>query len=78
MKQAARKCLLVDDEPGCCDISRTLLELDEYEVETASTGEETIELLQKRFGAGFGSLDLLMRGSTVCRRWNKCANCGLA
>jgi CheY-like chemotaxis protein len=31
--------LLVDDEPGMLRYIRTLLEVDDYKVETASTGE---------------------------------------
>ena len=35
--------LLVDDEPGMQRYIRTLLEVDNYKVETASTGEEALE-----------------------------------
>ncbi len=34
--------LLVDDEPGMLRYIRTLLEVDDYKVETASTGEEAL------------------------------------
>jgi two-component system response regulator AtoC len=61
MKQA-KKILLVDDEPGMLRYIRTLLELDEYAVETASTGEEAIELLQKGSEPDLVLLDLLMPG----------------
>ena len=39
MKQTA-KILLVDDEPGMLRYIKTLLEVDDYKVETATTGEE--------------------------------------
>ena len=42
------KILLVDDEPGMLRYIRTLLEVDNYKVETASTGEEALELRAER------------------------------
>ena len=42
MKAAANNILLVDDEPGMLRYIRTLLEVDDYKVETASTGEEAV------------------------------------
>jgi len=41
------KILLVDDEPGMLRYIRTLLEVDDHHVETASTGEEALEIVQK-------------------------------
>ena len=41
MKETA-KILLVDDEPAMLRYIRTLLEVDDYKVETASTGEEAL------------------------------------
>src|SRR5260370_38424120 len=46
MSEAAN-ILLVDDEPGMLRYIRTLLEVDEHEVQTASTGEEAVERVQK-------------------------------
>jgi len=54
--------LLVDDEPGMLRYIRTLLEVDEYKVETASTGEEAVERLQKGMEPELVLLDLLMPG----------------
>ncbi len=54
--------LLVDDEPGMQRYIRTLLEVDNYKVETASTGEEAIELVQKGLRPDLVLLDLLMPG----------------
>src|SRR6201995_3507442 len=54
--------LLVDDEPGMLRYIRTLLEVDEYKVETASTGEEALERVQKGLRPDLVLLDLLMPG----------------
>src|SRR6059058_5159206 len=56
------KILLVDDEPGMLRYIRTLLEVDEYKVETASTGEEALERVQKGLQPDLVLLDLLMPG----------------
>jgi two-component system response regulator FlrC len=61
MKNPA-KILLVDDEPGMQRYIRTLLELDNYKVETASTGEEALERLQKGLQPDLVLLDVLMPG----------------
>src|ERR1700719_4714502 len=54
--------LLVDDEPGMVRYIRTLLEVDEYKVETASTGEEALQRVQKGLRPDLVLLDLLMPG----------------
>ena len=41
------KILLVDDEPGMQRYNRTLLEIDDHHVETASTGEQALQLVEK-------------------------------
>ncbi len=41
------KILLVDDEPAMLRYIRTLLEVDNHKVETASTGEEAVAMIQK-------------------------------
>src|SRR6476469_3867285 len=56
------KILLVDDEPGMLRYIRTLLEVDDHSVQTASTGEEALELVQKGFQPNLVLLDLLMPG----------------
>ncbi len=61
MKETA-KILLVDDEPGMLRYIRTLLEVDHFKVETASTGEEALERVQKGFHPELVLLDLLMPG----------------
>src|ERR1700692_1057787 len=62
MKAAAHNILLVDDEPGMLRYIRTLLEVNDYKVETASTGEEAIERVQKGLRPELVLLDLLMPG----------------
>jgi len=61
MNQAAN-ILLVDDEPGMLRYIRTLLEVDGHKVETASTGEEAVALVQKGLHPDLVLLDLLMPG----------------
>src|SRR5262249_55529564 len=56
------KILLVDDEPGMLRYIKTLLEVDEHHVETASTGEEALEKVQKGLRPDLVLLDLLMPG----------------
>jgi len=61
MKDTAN-ILLVDDEPGMLRYIRTLLEVDDYKVETASTGEEAVVRVQKGLRPDLVLLDLLMPG----------------
>src|SRR5450631_45165 len=61
MSEAAN-ILLVDDEPGMLRYIRTLLEVDEHKVQTASTGEEAVERVQKGLQPDLVLLDLLMPG----------------
>ncbi|MGB9198336.1 MAG: response regulator, partial [Terriglobales bacterium] len=61
MSQGAN-ILLVDDEPGMLRYIRTLLEVDEHKVQTATTGEEALEQLQKGLQPDLVLLDLLMPG----------------
>src|SRR5271165_3583311 len=61
MKPTA-KILLVDDEPGMLRYIRTLLEVDDYSVQTASTGEEALQQVEKGLRPDLVLLDLLMPG----------------
>src|SRR6478752_2984659 len=56
------KILLVDDEPGMLRYIKTLLEVEEHQVATASTGEEALESVQKGMSPDLVLLDLLMPG----------------
>src|SRR6476661_2182135 len=61
MKQTA-KILLVDDEPGMLRYIRTLLEVDDYKVETATTGGEALQKVEKGLQPDLVLLDVLMPG----------------
>src|SRR6476661_6931506 len=56
------KILLVDDEPGMLRYIKTLLEVEDHQVATASTGEEALEIVQKGMTPDLVLLDLLMPG----------------
>ncbi len=56
------KILLVDDEPGMLRYIKTLLEVEEHQVATASTGEEALEIVEKGMTPDLVLLDLLMPG----------------
>src|SRR5882672_9387306 len=56
------KILLVDDEPGMLRYIKTLLEVDDYKVKTATTGEEALALVQKGLRPDLVLMDLLMPG----------------
>lgn len=59
---AAPKILVVDDEPGILRYLRTSLELVPYQVRTASSGTEALQLVQQGFEPDLAILDLLMPG----------------
>src|SRR5579859_3986768 len=56
------KILLVDDEPGMLRYIKTILEVEDHQVSTASTGEEALEAVQKGMNPDLVLLDLLMPG----------------
>src|SRR5438128_6382927 len=58
----AANILLVDDEPGMLRYIRTLLEVDEYKVGTASSREEAVGRVQKGLQPDLVRLDVLMPG----------------
>src|ERR1700747_101429 len=61
MKHTA-KILLVDGEPGMLRYIKTLLEVDDYRVETATTGEEALQKIDKGLQPDLVLLDVLMPG----------------
>ncbi|HEX8814689.1 MAG TPA: sigma-54 dependent transcriptional regulator [Terriglobales bacterium] len=61
MKETAN-ILLVDDEPGMLRYIKTLLEVDDYRVETASTGEEALQKIEKGLRPELILMDLVMPG----------------
>jgi two-component system, NtrC family, response regulator AtoC len=54
--------LLVDDEPSVLRYTKTLLEIDNYHVETASSGEEALQRIHNGPAPNLVVLDLLMPG----------------
>src|ERR1700675_4927153 len=56
------KILLVDDEPSMLRYIKTLLEVDDYKVETATTGEEALHRVEKGLQPDLVLLDVLMPG----------------
>src|SRR3989442_5192019 len=58
----AGNILLVDDEPGMLRYIRTLLEVDDYKVATATTGEEALQAVEKGLQPDLVLLDVLMPG----------------
>lgn len=60
--KATANILLVDDEPGMLRYISTLLEVDDYKVQTASTGEEAVQKVRKGLRPDLILLDLVMPG----------------
>lgn len=56
------KILLVDDEPAMLRYIRTLLEVDNHSVETATTGKEAVEKVRSGLDPELVLLDVLMPG----------------
>lgn len=54
--------LLVDDEPTVLRYIKTLLEIDNYQVETANSGEEAVQRMHRRPAPNLIMLDLVMPG----------------
>lgn len=59
---SAPNILLVDDEPSVLRYIKTLLEIDNYRVETASSGAEALQRMQRRPAPSLVMLDLVMPG----------------
>ena len=54
--------LLVEDEPSVLRYTKTLLEIDNYNVETASSGEEALERMSHGPAPNLILLDLVLPG----------------
>lgn len=59
---SAPHILLVDDEPSVLRYTKTVLEIDNYHVETASSGEEALQRMNRGPVPSLILLDLLMPG----------------
>jgi len=64
--------LVVDDEPSMLKYMQTLLEMDEYRVETVSSGEEAVKRMQRTPPPDVVLLDLLMPGMDGLQTLEKC------
>jgi len=59
---SAPHILLVDDEPSVLRYTKTVLEIDNYRVETANSGEEALQRVNRGPAPNLIILDLLMPG----------------
>jgi DNA-binding NtrC family response regulator len=64
--------LLVDDEPSVLRYTKTLLEIDEYLVETAGSGEEALQRMHNGPAPSLIVLDLLMPGMDGLQTLENC------
>src|SRR5437588_171096 len=55
-----QKILVVDDEPGMLTYTKTLLEMDDYRVETVASGEEAVQRLHSPYPVDLMLLDMAM------------------
>jgi CheY-like chemotaxis protein len=62
--------LVVDDEPHMVNFLRTLLEVESYTVETASSGFEAVRRIQQEPLPDLVLLDVSMPVSTASRPWD--------
>ncbi len=69
---SAPNILLVDDEPSVLRYIKTLLEIEDYRVETASSGEEALQRMQRRPAPTLIVLDLLMPGMDGLQTLESC------
>jgi DNA-binding NtrC family response regulator len=69
---SAPNILLVDDEPSVLRYVKTLLEIEDYRVETAGSGEEALQRMQRRPVPSLIVLDLLMPGMDGLQTLESC------
>src|SRR5215469_3524012 len=69
---SAPHILLVDDEPSVLRYTKTLLEVDQYEVETATSGEEALRRIHAGPAPSLVVLDLMMPGMDGLQALEKC------
>ncbi len=56
------RILVIDDEPSMLRYLRTLLEVESYQVETVSSGEEAVKYVQQAGSPDIALLDMVMPG----------------
>src|SRR5579864_5813008 len=69
---SAPHILLVDDEPSVLRYTKTVLEIDNYQVETASSGEEALQKMNRGPAPNLIILDLLMPGMDGLQTLENC------
>src|SRR5215467_9912361 len=69
---SAPHILLVDDEPSVLRYTKTVLEIDNYRVETAASGEEALERMNSGSAPNLIILDLLMPGMDGLKTLENC------
>lgn len=69
---SAPSILLVDDEPSVLRYTKTLLEIDNYRVETAASGEETLRRMHRGPAPSLIVLDLVMPGMDGLQTLENC------
>lgn len=68
----APNILLVDDEPSVLRYTTTLLELENYQVETANSGEEALERMNRGPAPNLVVLDLVLPGMDGLQTLEQC------
>lgn len=69
---SAPNILLVDDEPSVLRYTKTLLEIDNYHVETAASGEEALQRMNRGPAPNLIVLDLVMPGMDGLQTLESC------
>jgi two-component system response regulator AtoC len=69
---SAPNILLVDDEPSVLRYTKTLLEIDNYHVETAASGEEALQRMNRGPAPNLIVLDLVMPGMDGLQTLENC------
>jgi two-component system, NtrC family, response regulator AtoC len=69
---SAPNILLVDDEPSVLRYTKTLLEIDNYNVETAGSGEEALQRMNRGPAPSLIVLDLVMPGMDGLQTLENC------
>ncbi len=69
---SAPNILLVDDEPSVLRYTKTLLEIDNYHVETAGSGEEALQRMNRGPAPNLIVLDLVMPGMDGLQTLESC------
>lgn len=64
--------LIVDDEPSMLRYTRTLLEVDRYSVETASSGQEAVKRVQEGLSPNLILLDMAMPSMNGLQTLEQC------